>query len=323
MAEKVSIMRTSEQANPSNSFLKILVCYHKPYTLPPLDDGVLLPIHVGKAISDLDLHMQADNEVNGQPCDNISDKNPSYNELTAIYWAWKNLKTLYPDTKYIGLFHYRRFLAFNEQKFLMPDIGKPEEAITNYRLNAEKIIRLLESEKIILVKKYELWCTVAAHYCSLHVSDNYRAVKEIISEKFPDYFYAFEDLMERGNKYSARNMFIMKWEDFERYCEWLFAVLLEFENRAHYHNYGTYQMRAPAFTAERLLNVYVHKHKIRAKHFNVYYYDAEPDTRNPLRKFLSFINRMMIVCKCNLAMFILNLSFYKIRRLIKKSPLKH
>lgn len=37
---------------------------------------------------------------------NISDKNACYCEITALYWAWKNL-----DARYLGLVHYRRYFA--------------------------------------------------------------------------------------------------------------------------------------------------------------------------------------------------------------------
>ena len=291
--------------------------------MPPNDDGIFLPIHAGKALSSTDLHMQSDNEVNGQPCDNISSKNPYYSELTAMYWAWKNLKTLYPDTKYIGLHHYRRFFAFDEQQFFAPDIVKPEDDIASYSIDFEKVSKILESGRIILVKEYAFPYTMACHYCMSHISDNYRTLQEVIREKFPDYYDALIDVMEHSNKLFARNMFVMKWEDFEKYCEWLFTVLFEIDERIHYQDYGTYQMRVPAFMAERLFNIYVRKNKIRSKRFNIYYYDKEaPAKRGRLKTFLLYIVRLLDVSRNNLAMFILNLSLLPLIRLIKKSPSK-
>ena len=73
-----------------DSKIKILVCCHKPCELP--QNKVFLPIHVGAALSDVNLGIQRDDQFNGVPCDNISDKNRSFCELTGLYWAWKNLK---------------------------------------------------------------------------------------------------------------------------------------------------------------------------------------------------------------------------------------
>lgn len=87
--------------------IKILVAQHKEAKVYAND--VYIPIQVGKALSQIDLGIQGDNTG-----DNISDLNPFYCELTAQYWAWKNLS----DVEYIGLCHYRRyfhkeFTAFN------------------------------------------------------------------------------------------------------------------------------------------------------------------------------------------------------------------
>ena len=78
--------------------IKILIATHKEYWMPR--DEVYLPIHVGKE-NKQELGYIGDNTG----C-NISIKNPNYCELTAIYWAWKNLKV-----DYIGLVHYRRYFT--------------------------------------------------------------------------------------------------------------------------------------------------------------------------------------------------------------------
>lgn len=80
--------------------LKILVACHK--AVEVFENDVYVPIHVGKALHpNLELGFISDNIG-----DNISMKNPFYSELTAQYWAWKNL-----DTEYVGLCHYRRYFA--------------------------------------------------------------------------------------------------------------------------------------------------------------------------------------------------------------------
>lgn len=83
-----------------NKKITILVAAHKadPHTRT---GGIYYPIQVGKALHpELDLGFQLDNEG-----DNISYRNSSWCELTALYWGWKNIK----DVKYLGLNHYRRY----------------------------------------------------------------------------------------------------------------------------------------------------------------------------------------------------------------------
>ena len=70
-------------------------------------DSLYLPVFVGKEIHpDVNKTFQGDNTG-----DNISVKNPNYNELTALYWGWKNL-----DVDGMGLVHYRRYLSLKGGK---------------------------------------------------------------------------------------------------------------------------------------------------------------------------------------------------------------
>lgn len=81
---------------------KILVCCHKPDQF--VNDEVYMPIHAGKTNSKYDLGIQGDDTS-----DNISWENPHFCELTGLYLAWKNMKTV----DYIGLCHYRRYFNFH------------------------------------------------------------------------------------------------------------------------------------------------------------------------------------------------------------------
>ena len=85
--------------------IKLLVATHKDYNIPK--DRIYLPIFVGADIKENTTSFISDNTG-----DNISIKNPNYCELTALYWAYKNIKA-----DYIGLVHYRRYFSSNNDYF--------------------------------------------------------------------------------------------------------------------------------------------------------------------------------------------------------------
>ena len=60
---------------------KIIIAMHKPYKTPA--ESVYLPLQVGAEGKDSILGLVCDNTG-----ENISAKNPTYCELTGLYWAW-------------------------------------------------------------------------------------------------------------------------------------------------------------------------------------------------------------------------------------------
>lgn len=305
-------MVSKKEAIPSqqpthNSALKILVCYYASYGMPYTDDGIMFPIQAGKALTDTDLHIQGDDELNGKPCDNISSKNSSYSELTALYWAWKNLKKLYPDVKYVGWSHYRRFFALNEERYFTDTINKFPSEIPDYRVDADRIINILESGKVVLVKKRAFAFPLSLHFSDYHSSIDYRILKDVIHEKFPDYYDTFVNFMEHNNKISLYCMFIMKYEDFERYCEWLFAVLSEVEPLIPFQYYDAYQKRVFAFMAERLLNVYVIKNGLKPEYSSIYFYGEKKTSGNIFVMLGGYFFRLLRLCRFKLIFRLLRL----------------
>jgi len=230
--------------------IKILVATHKKYQMPV--DDIYLPIHVGRE-GKCDLGYQGDNTG-----EHISHKNPYYCELTGLYWAWKNFKT-----DYLGLCHYRRYFSsrnsfqIKSRKNLKGILGKHE------------IEEILKDFDIIVPKRRNyLIETVWSHYQNAHNIKDLEETKLIIKEKYPEYLLSFNSVMS-NKKLHLFNMFIMKKVDFDSYCEWLFDILFELENRIDLCSYDSYQKRVFGFLSERLFNVWIHHNRIKTKELPV------------------------------------------------------
>lgn len=87
--------------------IKILVSYHKPAKL--IKDDIWTPIKIGES-----LNWDVENLIQDDTGDNISSRNDVYNELTSIYWAWKNYRNL-GNLDFIGFCHYRRIPIFSRR----------------------------------------------------------------------------------------------------------------------------------------------------------------------------------------------------------------
>ncbi|MDR2474825.1 MAG: DUF4422 domain-containing protein [Bacteroidales bacterium] len=256
--------------------IKILICCHKPWQLPKSD--IFFPIQSGKAISGINLEMQGDDTG-----DNISHKNVVFGEFTAWYWAWKNIKTIYPNIEYIGLAHYRRFFALNEPYTMYPTIGTPVPKLKNYD---KLIIKKLDNSDIILLKPTSFVCNLKEHYIQSHHESDYFHMKNCIHELCPEYDESFLQVFENNNTLSLFCMFISRYDFFNKYFEWLFPLLLEVEKRINISDYNMYQSRVLAFLAERLLNVYVYHHKLKVVYEPVYLIKKE---KNVLKRMIKLI----------------------------------
>jgi hypothetical protein len=265
--------------------VKILVCCHKKDTWR--SDDIYMPIHVGKVLSNDELHIQGDDEG-----DNISHKNKSYCELTGLYWAWKNLK----DIDIIGLCHYRRYFDFHNSINRFKDV---EIVSTNYiqslNLTVPNIDILLGKYDIILARPKIYPYSIKIEYCWSHLSKDIDIIESIIEELCPDYLDSFRKVIHKNNKLSHYNMFIMKWSDFDNYCTWLFNILKIAEERIDITDYDYRQKRIWGYIAERLLNVYVKKEKMKVKYLPVLWI-TESLQSSDLRL---FVHRL----KCRLSYF--------------------
>ena len=214
--------------------VNILVATHKRYKMPKYK--IYLPIHVGKKGKD-GIGFKGDDSGK-----NISEKNPYFCELTGIYWAWKNLKS-----DYIGLAHYRRHFKGNKKSK-----NKFEQV-----LNEKEVMELLKDNDIILPKKRNYYIeTLYSHYEHTMYIEPLDITGEIIKKKYPEYHKEFE-LLKKRKKAHMFNMFIMKKEIMDKYCEWLFDILFELEKKVDNSKYDNFHARFYGRVSELLLDVWL------------------------------------------------------------------
>lgn len=217
--------------------VKVIVATHKNVAMPT--DPLYLPVFVGK-----DLHPDVNHTFQGDNTgDNISKENAHYNELTAIYWGWKNL-----DVDALGLVHYRRYLSLNKKKSL--------DAV----LSSQQVQKLLNQYDIILPQKRNYYIeTNESHYLHAHEHEPFNVMRQVIKQDYPEYQDAFETVMKRTWAHMF-NMFIMKKQPLDEYLTWMFDVLHKVEARIDISSYSTYEQRVYGFLSELLLDVWLIKH---------------------------------------------------------------
>jgi len=221
--------------------IKIIVAAHKPYRIP--EDSVYLPVHVGKALNPVDLGFPGDNTG-----EHISGKNKNYCELTGLYWAWKNL-----EADAVGLAHYRRHFTVKGIPGYKLN-GKWESVLTGRQAEA-----LLARAPVILPNKRRYFIeTGESHYAHAHQGEALDMTRSIIRETAPEYADSFEDVMKRTWAHMF-NMFIMRKDILDAYCEWLFGILFLLEERLDISGYSANDARVFGYISEMLLDVWLKK----------------------------------------------------------------
>lgn len=228
--------------------IKILVATHKKYLMP--NDDIYLPIQVG-AEGKEDFGYIKDNTG-----DNISIKNPNYCELTALYWAWKNL-----NCDYIGLCHYRRYFSHNIK-------GRFFRGRKASILSKSDIKHILLNYDIILPPLITCKESVKDGYYNNHYKKDLDIIEKIITTKYPNYLEDYYHIMN-NNYLHFLNMFIMSIDKFHSYCSWLFPILFESEKYINTSSYNSYQSRVYGFLSERLFNIWLHHNNFKIYETNI------------------------------------------------------
>ncbi|MCF0260756.1 MAG: DUF4422 domain-containing protein [Erysipelotrichaceae bacterium] len=210
--------------------IKVIVAAHKEYPMP--QDPMYLPLQVGAAGKE-SIGWQRDDAG-----EQISEKNPTYCELTGLYWAWKNL-----DCTHLGIVHYRRHFKGSAVPFGV--------------LSQKEAERLLQkADCIVPVRQRYFIETIYSHYQHTHYEQDLIKTRRILEKRFPEYLEAFDHHMQERSGHMF-NMFVMKKELADEWCKFIFSVLSDLEQETDLSGYDEYQARVFGRISEILLDVWL------------------------------------------------------------------
>ena len=135
----------------------------------------------------------------------------AYGEMSRLYYIYQLYKNGNLSSKYVGLNHYRRYFNFTDN---IPDL---DEIFKNY----DVILGDTDFQKR----------GMRGHYCTYHICKDYEEIIDIIKQMKPNYYETALRVGEKKYLHSC-NLFIMKKEDFFKYCEFMYDILFEFDRRA-------------------------------------------------------------------------------------------
>lgn len=222
------------------------------------------PIYVGQAGKE-------SHGINDSSGISISEKNPSYSELTAQYWVWKNVLPSVSEENFIGFCHYRRFFTFDVEvkkindlnevdafKYIGENLKNPDDVILANPIKFPVKQHWFSLSKKLKRLKYP-WqnLSLMEQYEKEHDKEDLLIAVNFLPEKIRSEFLIF---LKESQEFSPFNMYISRPHILNRYFEILFPWLDRVEENIDFLKRSTYQARLPGFLAERFSSFYFSKY---------------------------------------------------------------
>ncbi len=187
-----------------------------------------------------------------------------YSEFWHYKWVYENL----PLKDYVGFCHYRKYFSFMDN---VPDIDE-----------------LFKTIDVITARRLVFGTDMFGNYSACHNIEDLNICRTIISEHFQDYLSAFDNAM-KSQVFIPCNMFIMKKDDFIKYCDFVFGVLNKYveivgtdikkriednkdkycEGKVYPGTEESYQYRIGGYLGERLTNVFMFKNFVNSASYEM------------------------------------------------------
>lgn len=193
----------------------------------------MTPIQVGAELTDRNIC-----EVKDNSGENISGRNKNYSECTALYWMWKNA----PKVDYIGLCHYRRHFDLGENGIRQIAVSDLDVLVTAPTFVNE---------------------TIGTFFATLTPKVDLQMMLKVMEKIYPEYMLTAESFFA-SRFLPPCNLFIMKYDLFQEYAEFVFSITFEIERL--YDEIGFCRGdRYMGYIVECLLGIFLMKNKERLK----------------------------------------------------------
>lgn len=161
--------------------------------------------------------------------DNISEYNSYYNELTGLYWVWKNT-----NDDYSGICHYRR------------------------RFESDRVIKAIVEEEydLILPMPTMVGPDLETYYLNWGEEKYYSTMLDVIKERHNEYYKCALNTV-KDVIFIPNNICLAKRDILNDYCEFLFDVVFEVEKRLENYK-GKKQSRC--WLSEHVSTIYFMRH---------------------------------------------------------------
>lgn len=200
--------------------------------------------------------------------DSISSRNKYYNELTGMYYVWKNIT----DDEPVGICHYRRYFNFipfgKEANQVIRRLDDETILLLSDSRQAERINDLLNHYDVIVPKVRYSGELIGKEYSYFHDESEWRDFLDLLDQTYGPQVHSLRK--ERRN--FSYNMMICKREFFDRYCSQLFPIInriFEMQGiKADVEGARWQPYRYPGYLAERFMTAFINANRVK-------YYEAE------------------------------------------------
>jgi len=137
-------------------------------------------------------------------------KRIGYGEGSKMYYIWNLYKSGNISSKYVGFFHYKR--------------------IFNFKNNIPDLDTIFKKYDGMVMTHYYFKKNNYHQYVDNHIAIYFDEALNILREKYPEYIPILESYLKR-NYQNYCNIFIMKKDDFIKWGDFVYSILLELDRR--------------------------------------------------------------------------------------------